>query len=45
MDKLDRFIKAQENTYYIALNEIKNGRKRSHWNVVYFSTDKRSWYE
>ena len=31
MDKLDRFIKAQENTYYIALNEIKNGRKRSHW--------------
>ena len=31
MDKLDRFIKAQENTYSIALNEIKNGRKRSHW--------------
>ena len=31
MDKLDRFIKAQENTYYIALNEIKNGRKRSLW--------------
>ena len=31
MDKLDRFIKAQENTYSIALNEIKNGRKQSHW--------------
>ena len=31
MDKLDTFIKAQENTYDIALNEIKNGRKRSHW--------------
>ena len=31
MDKLDRFIKAQENTYSIALNEIKNGRKKSHW--------------
>ena len=31
MNKLDRFIKAQENTYSIALNEIKNGRKQSHW--------------
>lgn len=31
MYKLDRFIKAQENTYSIALNEIKNGRKQSHW--------------
>ena len=31
MEQLDRFIKAQENTYLIALNEIKNGRKQSHW--------------
>ncbi|GAB3935033.1 DUF1810 domain-containing protein [Mucilaginibacter myungsuensis] len=28
---LDRFIKAQENEYAIALAEIKAGRKRSHW--------------
>ena len=31
MEQLDRFIKAQENTYVVALNEIKNGRKQSHW--------------
>ena len=31
MEQLDRFIKAQENMYLIALNEIKNGRKQSHW--------------
>lgn len=31
MEQLDRFIKAQENTYSVALNEIKNGRKQSHW--------------
>ena len=31
MEQLDRFIKAQENTYLVALNEIKNGRKQSHW--------------
>lgn len=31
MEQLDRFIKAQENMYLIALNEIKNGRKHSHW--------------
>lgn len=31
MGQLDRFIKAQENTYLVALNEIKNGRKQSHW--------------
>lgn len=30
-DTLQRFIKAQEQDYAIALNEIKNGRKRSHW--------------
>lgn len=28
---LERFIKAQNTAYNIALNEIKNGRKRSHW--------------
>ena len=28
---LERFKKAQENDYSIALNEIKSGRKRSHW--------------
>ena len=31
MGKLDRFIKAQENTYLIALNEVKKGKKQSHW--------------
>ena len=31
MEQLDRFIKAQENTYLVALKEIKNGRKQSHW--------------
>lgn len=35
MDNFDiqRFIKAQEsyNTYTIALNEVRNGQKRSHW--------------
>jgi uncharacterized protein (DUF1810 family) len=28
---LERFIKAQEQDYPIALSEIKNGRKESHW--------------
>ena len=28
---LERFKKAQENDYDVALNEIKNGHKRSHW--------------
>ena len=31
INSLDRFIKAQELAYPIALREIKNGRKRSHW--------------
>ena len=31
MYDLERFINAQEDSYEIALNEIKNGRKRSHW--------------
>ncbi len=28
---LNRFIEAQENQYEIALHEIKNGKKISHW--------------
>lgn len=28
---LERFLKAQEKDYEHALNEIKNGRKTSHW--------------
>lgn len=28
---LNRFLKAQESDYKIALNEIKSGRKKSHW--------------
>lgn len=28
---LERFLKAQERDYEVALNEIKNGRKTSHW--------------
>jgi uncharacterized protein (DUF1810 family) len=31
MSNLDRFIKAQQSDYDMALAEIKNGRKRSHW--------------
>ena len=31
MDNLDRFIKAHEKAYEIALEEIKRGRKQSHW--------------
>ncbi|MDB5156098.1 MAG: calpastatin [Mucilaginibacter sp.] len=31
MDDLQRFIDAQEADFTIALAEIKNGRKRSHW--------------
>ncbi|MCC8423711.1 DUF1810 domain-containing protein [Mucilaginibacter sp. UR6-11] len=31
MSNLQRFINAQETDYAAALNEIKNGRKRSHW--------------
>ncbi len=27
----ERFLTAQEKTYLIALSEIKNGRKQSHW--------------
>ena len=28
---LNRFIEAQSNTYLLALNEIENGKKKSHW--------------
>src|SRR3954468_11680209 len=28
---LDRFLKAQEDSYETALDELKAGRKRSHW--------------
>ena len=28
---LDRFVNAQKQDFQIALSEIKNGRKRSHW--------------
>lgn len=28
---LERFVKAQEGSYEIALNEIRQGQKRSHW--------------
>ena len=31
MEGIDRFTKAQENSYNHALEEIKNGRKKSHW--------------
>lgn len=28
---LERFLKAQEKDYDIALNEVRSGRKKSHW--------------
>ena len=31
MQNLDRFVKAQEQDYSVALQEIKSGHKRSHW--------------
>jgi uncharacterized protein (DUF1810 family) len=30
-NKIERFLDAQKTDYAIALSEIKNGRKRSHW--------------
>ena len=30
-NNLQRFIDAQETSYEVALSEIKNGRKKSHW--------------
>ena len=31
INSLDRFIEAQEQMYAVALEEIRNGEKRSHW--------------
>ena len=31
MYDIERFLKAQEHDYNVALSEIKNGRKESHW--------------
>ena len=31
INSLDRFVKAQEKMYPIAMKEIKEGKKRSHW--------------
>lgn len=31
MNSIDKFIKAQEKDYEVALNEIKRGKKRTHW--------------
>ena len=31
MDNLDRFMEAQKRVFTIALKEIKNGKKESHW--------------
>lgn len=31
MDKLQRFLDAQKDNYYIALREMKEGSKRTHW--------------
>lgn len=38
---LDRFLKAQEKVYDIALSEIKSGRKQSHWMWYIFPQYKR----
>ena len=37
---LNRFIEAQEHSYNIALNEIRNGRKESHWIWYIFPQEK-----
>lgn len=31
INSLERFIEAQDHMYAVALDEIKNGRKQSHW--------------
>ena len=31
MSDLERFIEAQDNMYSVALKEVKNGKKKSHW--------------
>lgn len=40
-NKLDRFIKAHERDYEIALQEIKEGRKKTHWMWYIFPQIKR----
>jgi uncharacterized protein (DUF1810 family) len=30
-DDIERFVVAQKDVYHTALNEIKNGKKQSHW--------------
>ena len=39
MYDLDRFVKAQEKMYDIALNEIKNGKKISHFEAKEYLED------
>ncbi len=41
---LNRFVEAQKNTYKIALNEIKNGYKQSHWIWYIFPQHKHLGY-
>ena len=31
INSLDRFLKAQEHTFHIAMEELMNGQKQSHW--------------
>ena len=31
INSLERFIEAQERTYQVALSEVYNGKKRTHW--------------
>ena len=31
INSLERFVEAQERTYQVALSEIYNGKKRTHW--------------
>ena len=38
---LHRFIEAQEDTYQLALKEIKNGKKNSHWMWYIFPQHRR----
>ena len=40
MSDLNRFLKAQEDTYIRALEEIKAGKKRSHWMWFIFPQSK-----
>ena len=31
MERLERFVKAQDNSYTTALREVKSGHKKGHW--------------